>query len=68
MPDDDDPPSTQVVLISHCDLLHIFQTIFGGQKPGAHRLLPLMDPGEVREVTFKETKEMHIFATMFPLN
>jgi hypothetical protein len=44
--------SKQVVLISHCDTLHILQTIFSGQKPGSHRLLSLMTPGFVKEVKF----------------
>ena len=45
----------QVVLVAQQDLAHIMLTIFANQRPGAHRGLPLLAPGAVRELKFSGT-------------
>ena len=51
--------AVQVVLISHCDVLHILQTIFGGVKPGSHRMLPLLQQVRQTKETRTETDGNH---------
>ena len=43
----------QIVLISHCNLVRIVQTIFYTIRPGMHRLVPELQQGDVRELKFQ---------------
>ena len=43
----------QIILLSHCNLVRIVQTIFYTIRPGMHRLVPELHQGDVRELKFQ---------------